>query len=134
MAERSFSERDLRRWAEQGLITRDQLGAILAAEAEGVPPDTDAREGINLPTISYYLGASLALIAIGVFAGINWADASEEARLAIIAASVAAIGGAGFYAVEDAVPARRQRPPDNRRGYGPAPPLCVHCSVLRARE
>lgn len=97
MAERQFSERDLRRWAERGLITRDQLSAILAAEAGLGPEGAEGREGLNLPTISYYLGASLALIAIGVFAGVNWADAGEGARLAIIAGSMGLVGGAGYY-------------------------------------
>lgn len=96
MAGRQFSERDLRRWAEQGLITRDQLRVILASEGVSPTPANEAREGLNLPTIGYYLGASLALLAITVFASINWSDASEGARLSLVAGSMAGIAGAGY--------------------------------------
>jgi hypothetical protein len=93
MPQGSFTERDLRKWADAGIISEAQLQTILALR----PGEEPAREGLNVPTLLYYLGASLGLIAAGVFAGVNWDDASEALRLAIVASSMVAIGGVGFW-------------------------------------
>lgn len=95
----TFTEADLRRWQEQGLITQEQLEAILAAERErqGERPAAEVEQGLNLVTIFYYVGVSLALVALGVFAGINWEDISRWGRVVITIAAMVGIGGAGLY-------------------------------------
>jgi hypothetical protein len=95
----TFTEADLRRWQEQGLITQEQLEAILAAERErqAERPAAEVEQGLNLVTILYYVGVSLALVALGVFAGTNWEDIPRWGRVAITIAAMIGIGGAGLY-------------------------------------
>ena len=59
----TFTEADLRRWQKEGLITQGQLEAILAAEGQrqGERPTAEVEQGLNLVTILYYVGVSLAL-------------------------------------------------------------------------
>lgn len=94
-----FTEGDLRRWQKQGLITQEQLEAILAAERqrEAECPRAEVEQGLNLVTILYYVGVSLALVALGVFAGINWEDISRWSRVAITIAAMVSICAAGLY-------------------------------------
>jgi len=54
-------------------------------------------QGLNLVTIFYYVGVSLALVALGVFAAINWEDICRWGRVAITIAAMMGIGGAGLY-------------------------------------
>jgi hypothetical protein len=93
MPRRWFTDQDLRRWADDGIITETQLQTILALGTSEEPE----REGLNLPTLLYYLGASLGLIAAGVFAGLNWDDAGEGLRAIMVAAAMAIIGAAGYW-------------------------------------
>ena len=80
----TFTESDLRRWAKKGLIQESELHSIL--QQEGIEPaPKEVREGLNAPTILYYMGTSLALLALGVFASINWSDLAKEGRIAAIA-------------------------------------------------
>jgi hypothetical protein len=100
LAGRSFSEEDVRRWAAEGLISEVQAEAILAAERKGEAASTartEAPEGLNLPTVLYYLGASLVVIAIIVFATLNGQDVSRSGRIPIIAAGMLALLGSGHY-------------------------------------
>jgi len=106
MGERKFTEADLRRWAQQGLISQSQLEAILQAERPPAGVGREAHEGLNLPTVLYYLGTSLALVALGVFAGINWQDVNKVGRLVIIVGAMALLGSAG-YLIQKRTPYRR---------------------------
>lgn len=94
---RQFTEDDLRRWAKQGLITDAQVEAILKAEAPAAAArEGETREGLNAPTILYYMGTSMALVALGVFAGINWQDAAKGLRLVLMLGSMALLAAAGY--------------------------------------
>jgi hypothetical protein len=94
-----FSEADVRRWAAQGLISEAQAEAILAAErGEPAPtPQMEAAEGLNLPTVLYYLGSSLVVVAIIVFAALNWEDVSRGGRIPIVGAGMLALLSLGHY-------------------------------------
>ncbi len=93
---RRFTETDLRRWARQGLITESQLQAIL--EREGLAPaPAEAGEGLNVPTVLYYLGTSLALLALGVFAAVNWGDLAKEGRIGLILGGMLLVVTAGVF-------------------------------------
>jgi uncharacterized membrane protein len=98
---RSFSEADIRRWAAEGFISPEQAEAILSAEEAREAAGSGQREvteGLNLPTVFYYLGASLVVVALFVFASLNWEDVSRSGRVPIVAAGMAALLGAGHYA------------------------------------
>lgn len=98
---RRFSDEDVRRWAAEGLIGEDQAEAILAAErrreTEPSAGRTETAEGLNLPTVLYYLGTSLVVVALIVFAGLNWEDVGRAGRIPIIAAAMAALLASGHY-------------------------------------
>jgi uncharacterized membrane protein len=97
---RRFSEADIRRWAAEALISEEQAEAILATERTKESPaagQAEVAEGLNLPTVLYYLGTSLAVVALFVFASLNWEDVSRTGRIPIIAAGMAALLTSGHY-------------------------------------
>jgi hypothetical protein len=97
---RNFSEADISRWAAEGLISPEQAKAILSAEEAREAAGAGQREvaeGLNLPTVLYYLGASLAMIGLFVFASLNWEDVGRDGRVPIVAAGMAALLGSGHY-------------------------------------
>ena len=85
MPTRRFTERDLERWVEFGLITSDQRDAILRDLETAQPDDT----GLNLTTLLYYSGGLLVLVAYGIFLGLQWEQMNEAGRVAISAGSLA---------------------------------------------
>ncbi len=85
MPTRRFTERDLDRWVERGLITADQQVAILRDLETSQPNDT----GLNLTTLLYYSGGLLVLVAYGIFLGLQWEAMNEAGRVAISAGSLA---------------------------------------------
>jgi len=100
LTDRRFSEADIRRWAAEGLISQEQAEAILAAERareRAAAGQAEMAEGLNLPTVLYYLGASLVVVALFAFAGLNWEDVSRNGRIPIIAAGMLALVGSGHY-------------------------------------
>jgi hypothetical protein len=76
------------RWVERGIITPEQRDAILHDLAANRPLGA----GLTLPTLLYYGGGLLALIAYAIFLGVQWADLNSSARIAISAASLLAFG------------------------------------------
>ena len=86
-----FSERDLDRWVEQGILTAAQRDAILA-ELDTHPPDA----GLNLTMLLYYGGGLLVLLAYSVFLGFQWEAMNEAGRIVISALSLALFGGVSY--------------------------------------
>ncbi len=84
MPPRRFSDADLERWVERGIITAQQREAALADIARH--PATD--EGLQLTTLLYYGGGLLVLLAYAVFLGFQWEESNEAARVAIAASSL----------------------------------------------
>jgi hypothetical protein len=101
----TFTESDLRRWAKKGLLQESELHSILQFEGIEQAPQ-EAREGLNAPTILYYMGTSLALLALGLFGLINWADFLKETRVALVAAGMALVGAMSFF-VQKRTPYKR---------------------------
>ena len=83
MAPRKFTDADLERWVERGLLSPEQRDAILR-DLEAQPP---AESDLTLTTLLYYSGGLLVLIAYGIFLGLQWGEMNEAARVAISAAS-----------------------------------------------
>ncbi len=86
-----FSERDLDRWVEQGILNAGQRDAILA-ELEVRPPDA----GLDLTTLLYYGGGLLVLLAYSVFLGFQWEAMNEAGRIVISALSLAFFGTVSY--------------------------------------
>lgn len=79
-----FSDRDMERWVERGLITSAQRDAM-AADLSARP----GRPGLDLTTLLYYGGGLLVLLAYSIFLGLQWEEMNSSARIAISAASMA---------------------------------------------
>ena len=86
-----FSERDLDRWVEQGILTAGQRDAILA-ELDTRPPDA----GLNLTMLLYYGGGLLVLLAYSVFLGFQWEAMNGVGRLIISSLSLAFFGSVSY--------------------------------------
>jgi len=57
MAKKNFTVEDLKRWQQKGLLSADQLKAILAeADREAAPEAKEKKAGLNLVTVAYYFG------------------------------------------------------------------------------
>jgi hypothetical protein len=78
-----FSDADLQRWVERGLITSDQRAAIMR-DMEARPP---AEAGLTLTTLLYYSGGLLVLVAYTIFLGFQWQELDVGGRVAIAGAS-----------------------------------------------
>jgi hypothetical protein len=100
LADRRFTEEDVRRWAAEGFISQEQARAILTAERERETEPTahrEAAEGLNLPTVLYYLGTSLVILALVVFGTLNWDEVGRPGRIPMVAAGMAALLASGHY-------------------------------------
>jgi hypothetical protein len=78
-----FSERDLDRWVEKGVISAGQRQAIVA-DLSSRPPVPR----LDLTTLLYYGGGLLVLLAYSIFLGLQWEAMNSGARVAISAASL----------------------------------------------
>jgi len=86
----------IRRWVRAGLISKEQGDAILRSEAEWT--GRVAAAGSRVPLVAEvlaYIGAALALAAIGVLLRQHWHELAPTARFALAAAATAlfALGG-----------------------------------------
>lgn len=79
-----FTERDLERWVERGMLSAEQRDAILE-ELTTRPLD----EGLSVVTLLYYGGGLLVLLAYGIFLGFQWEAMNEAGRVVIAAFSLA---------------------------------------------
>jgi hypothetical protein len=78
-----FSERDLDRWVERGVITSAQRDTMVA--------DLSSRPSfprLDLTTLLYYGGGLLVVLAYSIFLGLQWEEMNSVARIAISAASL----------------------------------------------
>ncbi len=91
-----FTQRDLERWVEQGLLSAEQRDAILE-EVTTHPPD----EGLNVVTLLYYGGGLLVLLAYGVFLGLQWEAMNEAGRVVLAAISLVFFAGISTYLIQD---------------------------------
>lgn len=78
-----FTERDLERWVERGLLSAEQRDAIL--DDLSISP---SRPGLDLTALLYYGGGVLVLLAYSLFLGYQWQDVDTGGRIAISALSV----------------------------------------------
>ena len=91
-----FTERDLERWVERGLLSAEQREAILEDIATQ-PPD----EGLNVVTLLYYGGGLLVLLAYGVFLGLQWETMNEAGRVVLAAFSLAFFAAISTYLIQN---------------------------------
>jgi hypothetical protein len=98
MAKKNFTTEDLKRWWQKGLISDEQLIAILAEEGLEMEPESEEKKtGLNLVTVAYYFGGLLAFFSLTFFVGINWEDLGDGARLAVALSAMLVIGALGVW-------------------------------------
>ena len=98
MAKKNFTVEDLKRWQQRGLLSADQLKAILAEEdGEAEPEAKEKKSGLNLVTVAYYFGGLLAFFSLVFFVGINWEGLADGARLAVALVSMLITGALGAW-------------------------------------
>ncbi len=91
-----FTERDLERWVERGLLSAEQRDAILE-ELTTRPPD----EGLNIVTLLYYGGGLLVLLAYGIFLGFQWESMNEAGRVVLAAFSLAFFAAISTFLIQN---------------------------------
>jgi hypothetical protein len=87
--------RRVARWAEAGVLRRDQADAILALEAGGAGAEPAGRRAVAVEILGY-VGGVLALVAGIVLGAESWAQLGRWGRVAVLGAVVAALLGAGW--------------------------------------
>lgn len=97
MPRRRFTDADLDRWVERGIIAVDQRDAIVRDLESAPPPD----DGLTLTTVLYYSGGLLVLVAYAIFLGFQWEAMNGAGRLAISAASFAFFAALSFFLLRD---------------------------------
>jgi hypothetical protein len=88
--------RSIDRWVESGLITREQGEAIRRAEAARAPEPAVRRRVPLIAEVLGYLGAALAVAAVGSLLGQHWDDRGTAAHIAVTASGVAALWLGGW--------------------------------------
>lgn len=83
-----FTERDLERWVERGLLSPEQREAILHDLST-----SPSRSGLDLTALLYYGGGVLVLLAYSLFLGFQWQDVDTGGRIAISGLSVVFFAG-----------------------------------------
>ncbi|MCU0269548.1 MAG: DUF2157 domain-containing protein [Acidimicrobiales bacterium] len=99
-------EAQLRGWRTAGLITDDQVAAILALEggvAVGAAPRQ--RRVSVVAELLGYLGGVLLLIGVFTLIAQFWSDLTTVSRLALVGAAAVGFGVAGAFVHEDLDPA-----------------------------
>jgi len=98
MPKKSFAIEDLRRWQQQGLLSDEQLIAILAEEDLEAELQAKARKfGLNPITVAYYFGGLLAFFSFTFFVGMNWDDLTDWARLGVTLGVLLVVGTLGLW-------------------------------------
>lgn len=94
----TFDIEDLKRWQQRGLLSEEQLRAILAEE--GLEAGPRARErpfGLNLVTVAYYFGGILALLSFTFYVGMNWSGLTDWQRFGVALGAMLVIGALGIW-------------------------------------
>ena len=98
MPKKSFAIEDLRRWQQQGLLSDEQLRAILTEEDLEAELQAKARKfGLNPITVAYYFGGLLAFFSFTFFVGMNWDDLTDWARLGVTLGALLVVGTLGLW-------------------------------------
>ncbi len=97
----------LQRWTTDGLLTKEQATAILAAERARVPRQTPlpARRVTAMVELLGYLGGALATVGAVLLAARFWQDLPSWTRLTLLGLVAVALWGAGAAVHERADPA-----------------------------
>lgn len=93
----------LERWRDAGLLTDEQVRAIVAYEQDGADPSPDAagptgsrhRRGVLVEAIGY-VGGALAVGAVALMLGDVWDQLADGGRLAVVVLLTVLLGGAGL--------------------------------------
>jgi len=95
---KTFDIEDLKRWQQRGLLSEDQLKAILAEEGLEARPRAKERPfGLNLVTVAYYFGGILALLSFTFFVGMNWSGLTDGQRFGVAFGAMLVIGALGIW-------------------------------------
>jgi hypothetical protein len=96
----------LRRWAAAGLLTDDQVTAIVAAEEArvGQPVTPAPRRPVEVELLGY-LGGVLAVVGAVLLAARSWQDLATWSRLTLVGLAAGALWAAGAVVHEQADPA-----------------------------
>lgn len=108
-AEKLQTSEAIGRWVRAGLITKEQGEAILRAEAERTGRLAPAKSRVPLVAeVLAYIGAALALAAIGVLLGQHWDELAPAAHIALAAAATAVLAVGGWLIRDTVDPAYRR--------------------------
>ena len=96
----------LRRWTDDGLLTKEHAAAILAAEGRRLPQRAVPARPVSVAVeLLGYLGGILAIIGAGLIAAQFWQDLAIWTRLTLLGLAAAALWAAGAVVREHADPA-----------------------------
>lgn len=92
-----FNLSDLEQWAEQGLITPEQVARI-QAHLQHLPvkaAPVTGRSRLNLINIAYYFGGFMILLAYTIFIGLQWQTLSAGQQIGISGFTIIVLWGLG---------------------------------------
>lgn len=95
---------DLERWRAAGLLDDDQVGAILEHERSQGAGDRRS----TLVEATGYVGAALAVGAVGLFTADAWSRFTLTGQLVLVALLTVVAGGGGVVAARGEAPATRR--------------------------
>lgn len=97
MKEPAITHEELRLAVERGVITQEQLDALIAAPFGPLPEPVEAPEAFNAITIAYYIGAFVVLFGFGWFLVDRWQALGASGVLAVTLVYAGLFLGTAYY-------------------------------------
>src|SRR5215211_7884672 len=98
----NFSNEDLEKWVEEGLITPEQITKIRAyLESEGSIEEqssgtVEQKRGLNFISLAYYFGGFMILLAYTIFMGLQWETLGFARQIIYSLGTIIVLWGIGY--------------------------------------
>lgn len=98
----SFSNEDLDKWVEEGLITPEQITNIRAyVESKGSIEEqssagVEQKRGLNFISLAYYFGGFMILLAYTIFMGLEWEKLGFTRQIIYSLGTIIVLWGIGY--------------------------------------
>lgn len=98
----NFSNDDLEKWVQEGLIAPEQVTKIRSyIESKGLMEEqsqvgSEQRKGLNFISLAYYFGGFMILLAYTIFMGLEWESLGYTRQIVFSLGTIVVLWGIGY--------------------------------------